>query len=567
MACEYFVNGNWVTENQLKELLQGGLLDTLISDGTLAIKGFKVDPNKVIRTETVVTKRKSIPANKLANILAQEIKTRQGYSPNMLSALELKEDGSDFKIPLWASPYASKFESLLTSLVSNKVVKQKFPGGSYVLGSEEGFRIKEGDAAAGELKNSGIVFTEKFDPEKGLQPMRWDPETKKILPAQIMLPFKFRDENGNILPLKDFMVEGEDDRMILDTSKIPAKLLNLFGFRIPTQERNSMAAVEIVGFLPETSGDLILAPRDFTKQMGSDFDVDKLYTYMYNYFYKDGKLQTGFMSDKKKIAASLKIQKDHLEDIKNELKLSKADRKLIDDYIEERLELNENGDEVVSETATKASELISEILSKESNKELGKALDDTFNTISILKRSYKAIRQNNILDIHLQIMTSSNPEIIASIIALDSFGEFEDLARDIDNARNGNKKMPNILSETYQRTKFINATAGKNGVGSFSLDSTFNSTAQGKDIIIQNLTEEAREQLFGTVLNPKPRPTSAEVLAANTPLATFGNVISKGDISNKYTLRSQEVIKKAKLEKRKLTPKETQSLKYKSLFS
>ncbi len=63
MACEYFVNGNWVTENQLKELLQGGLLDTLISDGTLAIKGFKVDPNKVIRTETVVTKRKSIPAN------------------------------------------------------------------------------------------------------------------------------------------------------------------------------------------------------------------------------------------------------------------------------------------------------------------------------------------------------------------------------------------------------------------------------------------------------------------------------------------------------------------------
>jgi exodeoxyribonuclease-5 len=564
MACKYFVNGDWVTENQLKELLQGGLLDTLISDGTLAIKGFKVDPDKVIKTDTVITKRQSIPANKLANILAQEIKTRQGYSPNMLSALELKEDGSDFKIPLWASPYASKFESLLTSLVSNKVVKQKFPGGSYVLGSEEGFRIKEGDAAAGELKNSGIVFTENFDPEKGLQPMRWDPETKKILPAQIMLPFKFRDEDGNILPLKDFMIEGEDGRMILDTSKLPAKLLNLFGFRIPTQERNSMAAVEIVGFLPETSGDLLLAPRDFTKQMGSDFDVDKLYTYMYNYFYKDGKLQTGFMSDKKKIAASLKIQKEHLADIKNELKLNKADRKLIDDYIKERIEFNENGDEVVSETANKASELISEILSKESNKELGKALDATFNTISILNRSYKAVRQNNILDIHLQIMTSTNPEIIASIIALDSFGEFEQLAIDIDNARNGNKKMPNILSETYQRTKFINATAGKNGVGSFSLDSTFNSTAQGKEIVIQNLTEEAREQLFGTVLNPKPRPTSEEVLAANTPLATFGNVISRGDVSNKYTLRSQEIIKKAKLEKRELTPEETQSLKYKS---
>ena len=563
MACEYFVNGDWVTENQLKELLNAGLLDTLISDGTIDIKGFKLDSAKVIKTKTFTKKHEAIPASKLAKILANEVKTRQGYPQNMLSSLELNADGTDFKIPLWASPYKDKFESLLTSLVSNKIVKQKFPGNSYVLGSQEGFQVKEGDEAAGELKKSNIVFTSSFDPKKGLQPMRWDFENKKVLPAQIMIPFKFRDENGAILSLKEFTIKGEDGRIMLDTTKLPEKLLQLFGFRIPTQERNSMAAVEIVGFLPEASGDLMLAPRDFTKQMGSDFDVDKLYTYMYNHFYKDGKIQTGFMSDKKKIAASLKIQKQHLEDIKEELKLSKEDRKVIDAYIEEKINFNEAGEEIVSENATKASEVIAEILAKESNKDLADALNNTFETISILNRSYKASRQNNIIDIHLRIMKSSNPEIINSIMALDSFGEFEDLAVEINNSRNAEKILPIILSDSYQRTKFINATAGKNGVGSFSLDSTFNATAQGKEITLENLTEETREALFGTFLDPRV-PTTAELLENNLPLSIFGDIESKGDLSNKYTLRSQNTINKAKEEKRELTDKEKESLKFKS---
>ena len=83
--------------------------------------------------------------------------------------------------------------------------------------------------------------------------MRLDPVTKKILPAQIMIPFKFRDENGNLLKVEEFTTTDENGRTILDTDKIPKKVLQLFGFRIPTQERNSMSAVEIVGFLPEAS--------------------------------------------------------------------------------------------------------------------------------------------------------------------------------------------------------------------------------------------------------------------------------------------------------------------------
>jgi exodeoxyribonuclease-5 len=555
MACEYFVNGSWVSENNFKEILNNGLLDNLITSNKVSLKGFKVDNTKVQQTGKQTITRTTVPATKLAEILAQEIKSQSGYPLNMLSSLELNEDKSDFKIPLWSSPYATKFESLLTSIVSNKVVKQKLPGNSFVLGSEEGFKVKEGDATVGDLKNSNIVFSKSFDPLKGLQPMRYDPTTKKILPAQIMIPFKFRDETGKILDINQFITTTEDGKKILDSSKIPDKLLQLFGFRIPTQERNSMAAVEIVGFLPETSGDLMLAPRDFTKQMGSDFDVDKLYTYMYAHYYKDGKLHTDFVNNKERIKQLEELEKENLEDLKTELKITKEEDKIISRYIAREDESDDNG-----------FSNILEFLGKRSTEEVRKALEDSIVRLSVLNRSYKASQQNKLLDIHLKMMTSTNPEIIASIVALDSFGEFSDLAKEVYKVRLDKGEVEattSILSDMYQRTKYVNATAGKSGVGSFSLDSTFNASAQGKDLVFINLTEEQETNLFGDFKNLKT-PTAKDILENNEDLVVFGNTTSKGDMSNKYTLRSQQIIAKAKQEGRALTKAEKESLKFKS---
>jgi hypothetical protein len=551
MACEYYVGGKWVSENDFKEILNNGLLDNLIVNNNLSINGFKVDDDKVQQTSTQTITRTTIPAPKLKEILEQEVKSQSGYPLNMLASLELNEAKTDFKIPLWASPYAKKFESLLTSIVSNKVVKQKLAGGSYVLGSPEGFKLKEGDEAAGDLKNSNIVFSPNFDASKGLQPMRYDEATGKILPAQIMLPFKFRDEKGNILKATDFV--GEDG--LLDFNKFPPHLLQLFGFRIPTQERNSMAAVEIVGFLPEASGDLLLAPRDWTKQMGSDFDVDKLYTYMYNHFYKDGKLHTTFKSNKEEIQKAIEVEKENLKDLKLELKLTAEEDKIIDRFIAREDESEDNGFSTILE-----------MLGKRATTQVVQDLENSIVELSILNRSYKASQQNKLLDIHLKVMTSNNPEVIASIIALDSFGEFSGLAEQVYKVRLEQglvERTTTILSDIYQRTKYLNATMGKSGVGSFSLDSTFNAVSQGKDLVYLNLSEEATKELFGTFSKPKA-PTSQQILELNTPLVTFGDNVSKGDMSNMHTLRSQKIIAEAKKQNRELTKEEKQSLKFKS---
>jgi hypothetical protein len=564
MACEYYINGQWVSESTLKSVLNNGLLDNLIDKNIIDLEGFKIEKDYIVTEDQIEKRRDTIPAKKLADILSKEISTRQGYPLNMLSALELDETQTRFKIPLWASPYADKFENLLTSLVNNKVVKQKFPGHSYVLGSQEGFKVKEGEEANADLAKSGIVFSKNFDPVKGLQPMRYDPSTKKILPAQIMIPFKFRNEQGEILNIEEFTIEDESGRKIINTDKIPEKVLKLFGFRIPTQERNSMSAIEIVGFLPEASGDLVLAPRDFTKQMGSDFDVDKLYTYMYNTFYKDGKLYTNFLSNPDSIKKTINKVKKKISKIRKELELSREEDSLLNDYINQKLDYIDEG-EVPTEFTSKASEFLSKIIStsyQEETQELLKSLDEAYEELSILNRSYKASRQNNILDIHLKVMTSNNPEVVSSIMALDSFGEFEDLSKEIYKTRLDRGLIPQtstILSETYQRTKFVNATAGKSGVGVFSLDSTFNASAQGKDLIYLDLNEDSRLEM-----RDNPLISNRRILEINNVIASFGNIVSKGDMSNKYTLRSQQIINKARAEKRSLTQEEKDSIKLKS---
>jgi len=47
---------------------------------------------------------------------------------------------------------------------------------------------------------------------------------------------------------------------------------------------SSTFAFTVADVLPEESADLIIVPREFTAQTGSDFDVDKIYLATLSYF-------------------------------------------------------------------------------------------------------------------------------------------------------------------------------------------------------------------------------------------------------------------------------------------
>jgi hypothetical protein len=84
---------------------------------------------------------------------------------------------------------------------------------------------------------------------------------------------KFADEDGNI----------DVDRI----EKENPKLLEMIGYRIPTESKYSMVPLKIVGFLPRNSGEGIMLPNEITTMSGSDFDIDKLYIMRYAYNISD----------------------------------------------------------------------------------------------------------------------------------------------------------------------------------------------------------------------------------------------------------------------------------------
>ena len=229
--------------------------------------------------------------SKIQEVLIKEARDR-GYPINDIQALELTEDKKAFRIPIGFNASSKKFESVLMSLITNNILKQKIAGKSYVQGSSAGILTGANKSKKwSELTSKdlgGIVFVGDVNLDTGLKFVR--KEDGKVRGAQLLVPFYFRDSKGKPLNIKDYTKEV-DGKLMIDPDKMDSELLKLVGARIPNQGHSSMLPIEIVGFLPESMGDLIIVPDEITKQMGADFDVDKLYTYQYEYAIgEDGKL-------------------------------------------------------------------------------------------------------------------------------------------------------------------------------------------------------------------------------------------------------------------------------------
>lgn len=210
------------------------------------------------------------------NILEEEVRsdTRNSYTLNELQSIVIRDTDGTPMIPLTFNTAADKFEGLLMSII-NKVADVKVPGKSYVQASGTGTRMVNADST----DLTGIIRIGNWNGSP-LKTLRI--EDGVVKPAQAILPFNFYDNKGNKLRVADFLKEGTNE---LDMDRVPVELLQLTGGRIPNQGHSSMLPIEIVGFVPDNMGDIVFIPGAVVKQMGADFDVDKLYTYKrpYNY--------------------------------------------------------------------------------------------------------------------------------------------------------------------------------------------------------------------------------------------------------------------------------------------
>ena len=203
----------------------------------------------------------------LAKILQREILSSPRYGVDLLQACSVDADGN-FRIPLGDPIQSKRVEQLINSIIKNRVNKQTIAGGPVVQVTNFGtskelnirFKDKEGNllqtrkefnGTDAEYRNyikenqAGIAYFEVFAP---------------IYSNELFQ--QFADKDGNI--------------DIETIERVNPDLLKMVGYRIPTEDKYSMAPLKIVGFLPREAGDGTMLPNDITLLTGSDFDV-KLY--------------------------------------------------------------------------------------------------------------------------------------------------------------------------------------------------------------------------------------------------------------------------------------------------
>lgn len=206
----------------------------------------------------------------LSKILQREILSSPRYGFDLLQACSVDENGQ-FRIPLGDPIQSKRVEQLINSVIKNRVNKQEIAGGPVVqatnFGTSRQLNIRFKD------KNGGMLMTRnEFEAKPRTQSYE---EYLKENQGGIAYFEVFAPIYSNDIFEKFKNADGSIDMAAIEATS--PELLKMIGYRIPTEDKYSMAPLKIVGFLPREAGDGIMLPNDITLLTGSDFDVDKEY--------------------------------------------------------------------------------------------------------------------------------------------------------------------------------------------------------------------------------------------------------------------------------------------------
>ena len=198
---------------------------------------------------------------KVSNMLIREFSKKEGTSDELLHSLKVGPDGQLIE-SLDDNIFGKQIRAMLSSLVTKRTVKTQMLGGSFIQMSAFGMRKMKRFTQLSEDQKEGITLLKD-------ETLRAPHITKDgTSRGQILLPHWMKD----IIPGADRMTAAEIGKYLQDE-----RLLHAIGYRIPNQGMSSIDALEVVGFLPKTMGDTVVAYDEITAKTGSDFDIDKMY--------------------------------------------------------------------------------------------------------------------------------------------------------------------------------------------------------------------------------------------------------------------------------------------------
>ena len=247
---EHAIDAVQLVGTQIRKLITADISDDTIIDvnGKKKTKKEWLDLYNAINTENILQAFADVDEifkkpEKVEEILLEEIRGNQRYGMDMMRACTLDEN-NNFNIPLFDPVQSQRVQTLLNSVIKSRITKQKIRGGALIQVSDYGLTDELHVVFEGEGANKRIKYLECYMPaysREFYEPLM-NPNTHQ-----------------------------------LDVTKLPDDLRKLIGYRVPTEDKYSMAPLYIKGFLPQQNGSAIMLPAEITTLSGSDFDVDKMY--------------------------------------------------------------------------------------------------------------------------------------------------------------------------------------------------------------------------------------------------------------------------------------------------
>lgn len=360
-----------------------------------------------------------IDNNQFISLIKDEL-TRRGLDSNYRKYAEINPETGLPYMPAWTNLVRSKIENIVNSIFTNRVTRQVLPGFHASQVSDIGMTELSGRSDLRDLMQSRVEEKHGYSLGRKLTYHKDGSQIVEILlPKWMVKAYNTYDAEGNLIKevtLEDLQSAG------LDT---------MIGYRIPTEGKQSVAVMKVVGLLDESQGSTIVVPDEWVLQTGADFDIDSIYgIYHTATFDKNGKPQKVEYIEGEDDAAVNRRYNNYL--------FNNLSRENIQDARDIAIDLSQEGlsyAEAYESAITKYAE------------QGGLYSKEEFSKLTVAQQNTRDARNNKIVDTFIKIMN-----LPVSIGENLSSSNFEDIKTAKANIFEG-------LSETYRN---INSVIAQN---------------------------------------------------------------------------------------------------------
>lgn len=290
---------------------------------------------------------------------AREEASRLGMDSNFFDYITTDDFGNPI-MPNCMNINMNKLESIAQACYNGTITRQTLPGWH-----------------AAQITAVGYSRKLKFDVKTGTMEVylpRWSSKIPKYNPnddvhQKMVEDAKKNEEYANLTNYEIF------DKLII--KQIESEGLDLhIGYRIPTEGKQSVAILKIVGFTNDCLGSTIVVPDEWVTQTGSDFDVDSVYGISWELYTKKDK------------HGRITLHKVEYEKDKMDTK------QMYLEYIKHKADVKAGKVDISEELAEEKDELFNTMKDEESakrNKEFKKLDDERQNAFSTLPRAIQKV--------------------------------------------------------------------------------------------------------------------------------------------------------------------------------